>query len=69
MKRNLARQYDGNQQTAIWPEEVSNEGHVYVALGMSQQEVDAWTQRELHLAQQEASLSAVSARIAADHPK
>ena len=53
MKRNPAKQYDANRQTAFWPEEVSNEGHVYVALGVSQQEVDAWIQRELQLAQQD----------------
>lgn len=69
MKRNPAPQYDENRQTAFWPEDVSNEGHVYVALGVSQQEVDAWIQRELQLARQETRLSTVSAGIAANQPK
>ena len=53
MKLNPEKQHDENQQTAIWPEEVSNEGHVYVALGVSQQEIDTWMQRALELAQQD----------------
>ena len=53
MTINPEKQHDENQQTAIWPEEVSNEGHVYVALGVSQQEIDTWMQRDLELAQQD----------------
>jgi hypothetical protein len=30
----LEKQHDENQQTAIRPGEVSNEGHVYAALGI-----------------------------------
>ena len=44
MTINPEQQHDEHQQTAIWPEEVSNEGHVYVALGVSQQEIDIWMQ-------------------------
>ena len=53
MTINPEKQHDENQQMAIWPGEVSNEGHVYVALGVSQQEIDTWMQRELELAQQD----------------
>ncbi len=53
MTINPEKQHDENQQTAIWPEEVSNEGHVCVALGVSQQEIDTWMQRDLESAQQD----------------
>ncbi len=53
MTINPEQQHDENQQMAIWPDEVSNEGHVYVALGVSQQEIDTWMQRDLESAQQD----------------
>jgi len=53
MTFNPEKQYDENQQTSFWPEEVSNEGHVYAALGVSQQEIDTWMKRDLELAQQD----------------
>jgi hypothetical protein len=34
MTIDLEEQHDENQQTAIWRGEVSNEGHVYAALGI-----------------------------------
>ncbi len=53
MTLNSEKRHDEYQQTAFRPEEASNEGHVYVALGVSQQEIDTWMQRELELAQQD----------------
>ena len=53
MMINPEQQHDENQQTAIWPEEVSNEGHVYVALGVSQQEMDTRMQRDVESARQD----------------
>ena len=34
MKLDPEKQHDEFQQMSIWPEEVSNEGHVYAALGV-----------------------------------
>ena len=53
MMINPEQPHDENQQTAIWPEEVSNEGHVYVALGVSQQELDTWMHRDVESARQD----------------
>ncbi|MHB0960038.1 MAG: hypothetical protein ACYC0X_20130 [Pirellulaceae bacterium] len=69
MTINPEKQHDENQQTTVWPEEVSNEGHVYVALGVSQQEIDIWMQRELELAQQEGNFNTVAALNAANQQR
>jgi hypothetical protein len=69
MKLNPEKHHDGNQQTAICPEAVSNEGHVYAALGVFQQEIDTWTQRELQLVQQDGNYDRVAARNATDQQK
>lgn len=65
MKRNPAQQYDANRQATFCPEEGSNEGHVYVALGISQQKIDTCIQRELKLAQLNGNYDTVAARNAA----
>ncbi|MHB8974234.1 MAG: hypothetical protein ACYC4N_27685 [Pirellulaceae bacterium] len=69
MTCNPERQYDESQQTAVWSEEVSNEGHVHAALGVSQQEIDTWMQRDLKLVQQNGNYGTVAARNAADHQR
>ncbi len=55
MTIDLEKQHDENQQTAIWPGQDSNEGHVYVALGVPQLKIDTWMKRDLELAQQDRS--------------
>ena len=69
MTINPEKQHDENQQMTFWPEEVSNEGHVHAALGVSQQEIDTWMQRELQLVQQDGNYDTVAARNAADQPR
>ncbi len=66
MKTHSKQQHDENRQLAIWPEGISNEGHVYIALGVTQQEIDTWMQRDLELAQQEGNCDTVAALNAAD---
>ncbi|MHB9082012.1 MAG: hypothetical protein ACYC3X_31500 [Pirellulaceae bacterium] len=66
MKLIPEKQHDENQQAAFWSEEVSNEGHVHAALGVSQQEIDTWMQRDLKLAQQDGNYDTVAAQNAAD---
>ena len=58
-----------NRQLTSWPEGVSNEGHVCVALGVSEQEIDTWMQRDLELAQQEGNGETVAALNAANQPR
>jgi len=68
MKRNSKRQYDENHQTAFWPEDLSNEWHVYAALGFSQPEMDTWMQRDL-VSAQDGNDATVAPWYAADRPR